>query len=210
MDLLFCEAFDCAVRAGIKATYFELMITAALLAFRVTGVEVAIIEVGMGGRWDATNALDPLLTVPGQCGFGSQQKSPGPTREVIGREKLWHGASGPTAGIGTHAGSHLGLVPLECRPELHPATRPSGGRDLVGPQPYPGWRVGLPGAHQLENLATALESCVSFATLVFRGTGGTSPGGHCPHQLAGPSVAHSCAAKMSGWMVPTIPTVPTF
>src|SRR5690348_9798960 len=43
LELLLGEAFDAESRAGIEATYFELMITAALLAFRMTGVEVALL-----------------------------------------------------------------------------------------------------------------------------------------------------------------------
>ena len=66
---------------GIQATYFELMITAAFAAFRETGVEVAVVEVGMGGRWDATNATDPLLTVLTKVGLDHQQYL-GDTREA--------------------------------------------------------------------------------------------------------------------------------
>lgn len=156
LDLLLCEAFDCEVRAGIKATYFELMITAALLAFRMTGVEVAIIEVGMGGRWDATNALDPLLTVLTNVGL-DHTKYLGPTREAIGREKLCTARQGRPLVLGPTLDPTWVWSLLECRPELHPAPALQAEEIWWDHSLTQGRRVGLPGAHQLENLATALE-----------------------------------------------------
>ncbi len=47
-------------------TYFEMMTAAAFLHFARAGVDVAVIEVGLGGRLDATNLLDPMV-----CGITS-------------------------------------------------------------------------------------------------------------------------------------------
>jgi dihydrofolate synthase / folylpolyglutamate synthase len=44
-------------------TYVEATVAAALLAFRRAGVDVAVIEVGIGGRLDATNTTDPAMSV---------------------------------------------------------------------------------------------------------------------------------------------------
>lgn len=44
-------------------TYFEILTLMAVLMFREAGVEIAIFEVGMGGRLDATNALHPPLVI---------------------------------------------------------------------------------------------------------------------------------------------------
>jgi dihydrofolate synthase/folylpolyglutamate synthase len=63
LDGLLSEVFEVEAAAGIQATYFELMIASAILAFRQQRVDIALVEVGLGGRWDATNALDPVLTV---------------------------------------------------------------------------------------------------------------------------------------------------
>lgn len=41
-------------------TPFDLLTAAALVAFARAGVEVAVLEVGLGGRWDATSATDPV------------------------------------------------------------------------------------------------------------------------------------------------------
>ena len=43
-------------------TYFEMMTAVAMIAFREAQVDVAIMEVGLGGRLDATNIISPLVT----------------------------------------------------------------------------------------------------------------------------------------------------
>lgn len=43
-------------------TQFDLLTVAALVVFALQGVKVAVLEVGMGGRWDATTATAPLIT----------------------------------------------------------------------------------------------------------------------------------------------------
>ena len=47
----------------LKATFFEIVTALACLLFARAGVEVAVMEVGLGGRFDATNALTPRLSV---------------------------------------------------------------------------------------------------------------------------------------------------
>ncbi len=46
-----------------EASYFELMTAAAFLYFKEQEVDIAVIEVGLGGRLDATNVLRPALSV---------------------------------------------------------------------------------------------------------------------------------------------------
>ncbi len=157
LELLLGEAFDAEGRAGIEATYFELMITAALLAFRMTGVEVAILEVGLGGRWDATNAVDPMLTILTSVGLDHQQYL-GNTREAIAREKLCTAREGHPLVLGP------GLDPawieplLECAPTIHPA-RMRGADTLAWDHSVvEGTRVPLAGAHQVANYSTAMEA----------------------------------------------------
>ena len=47
----------------LKATFFEIVTALACLLFARAGVEVAVMEVGLGGRFDATNALTPRLSI---------------------------------------------------------------------------------------------------------------------------------------------------
>ena len=46
-----------------EATFFELTTALAFLHFREAGVQMAVIETGMGGRWDATNVVIPVVSV---------------------------------------------------------------------------------------------------------------------------------------------------
>ena len=156
LDLLLGEAFEAEAQAGLHATYFELVITAALLAFRMTGVEVAVVEVGMGGRWDATNATDPILTVLTTVGLDHQQYL-GDTREAIAREKLCTAREGRPLVLGPTLDPDWIRPLLPCRPTLHPA--PSLGPVEVrwDHSRVQGRRVGLAGLHQVDNLATAFE-----------------------------------------------------
>lgn len=45
----------------IKPTYFEWMILMAFLYFAESRVDIAVLETGLGGRWDATNVVSPLV-----------------------------------------------------------------------------------------------------------------------------------------------------
>jgi dihydrofolate synthase/folylpolyglutamate synthase len=54
---------DWARAAGIEATYFEALTAAALLVFARAGVDLAVFEVGLGGRFDATTAIPVDATI---------------------------------------------------------------------------------------------------------------------------------------------------
>ena len=68
-------------------TQFELLTAAAFLAFAEAGVEVAVVEAGLGGRWDATNVLDAPVCVLTSVGL-EHTRWLGPTLTDIAREKL--------------------------------------------------------------------------------------------------------------------------
>lgn len=70
-----------------ECTYFELVTAAAFLHFKERGVDAAVVEVGLGGRLDATNALKkPLLSVVTSIGYDHMQHL-GDTLEKIAAEK---------------------------------------------------------------------------------------------------------------------------
>lgn len=52
-----------AVRGDVRLTYFEYGTLAALLVFSDAGLDVWVLEVGMGGRLDATNVIDPTAAL---------------------------------------------------------------------------------------------------------------------------------------------------
>lgn len=56
-------ALDAAARAHVEATEFELLTAAALWLFAQEGVDWAVLECGLGGRWDATSVVNPQIAV---------------------------------------------------------------------------------------------------------------------------------------------------
>jgi dihydrofolate synthase/folylpolyglutamate synthase len=60
---LFSRLADVESVSGFVLTRFELLTVAALLHFSDEGVDVAVIEVGMGGTWDSTNVIDSDVAV---------------------------------------------------------------------------------------------------------------------------------------------------
>src|SRR5699024_531789 len=48
---------------GVDMTFFEVITGMAYAAFADAPVDVAVVEVGLGGRWDATSVADPQVAV---------------------------------------------------------------------------------------------------------------------------------------------------
>ncbi|MBI4913701.1 MAG: bifunctional folylpolyglutamate synthase/dihydrofolate synthase [Acidobacteria bacterium] len=166
LDLLVGEAFEAEERLGIQATYFELMIVAALLGFRMLGAEIAVVEVGLGGRWDATNATDPILTVLTSVGL-EHQVHLGETREAIAREKLCTAREGRALVLGPTLDPAWVRPLLECRPAVFPALDLWAESVAWDHSVVRGHRIALAGAHQVQNLSTALEAVRQLRYLGF-------------------------------------------
>ena len=75
-----------AARGATTLTFFEYNTLAALLIFAARGVDVAVLEVGLGGRLDATNLIDADVAVLASVGFDHRDWL-GDTLELIGAEK---------------------------------------------------------------------------------------------------------------------------
>jgi dihydrofolate synthase / folylpolyglutamate synthase len=75
------------VAERLGATQFEVLTTAALADFAANGVDVAVVEAGLGGRLDATNVLSAPVVVLTNVGLEHTEQL-GETREEIAAEKL--------------------------------------------------------------------------------------------------------------------------
>ena len=86
------EVLDCAERLiadgtlAVHPTFFEATTAIAFELFRRAGVEVAVIEVGLGGRYDSTNVIAPLAGAITSIGVDHQQHL-GDTLDAIAFEK---------------------------------------------------------------------------------------------------------------------------
>ncbi|HVL37446.1 MAG TPA: bifunctional tetrahydrofolate synthase/dihydrofolate synthase [Burkholderiales bacterium] len=87
-DEALCDAFAAveAARGETPLTYFEFGTLAALRHFAASRLDAAVLEVGLGGRLDAVNVVDPDCAVLTSVDLDHQNYL-GPTREDIGREK---------------------------------------------------------------------------------------------------------------------------
>jgi dihydrofolate synthase/folylpolyglutamate synthase len=167
------------------ATEFELLTAAALWRFRESGVDTAVLEVGMGGRWDATSAAAPAVAVITGVGLDHTAVL-GDTLEAIAAEKaaIIVPASAPILGPGTapveavflgraqEVGSHARVVRegSESSPVAEELTvrywvtaRPHtpGGTTVVDVDgvhaTYSGLQLTAP-AYQTANIATAIAA----------------------------------------------------
>ena len=68
-------------------SYFETLFAVSMLAFRQAGVDAAVIEVGLGGKLDATNVIDADISVLVSVGLDHIEVL-GPTVEDIARDKV--------------------------------------------------------------------------------------------------------------------------
>jgi dihydrofolate synthase / folylpolyglutamate synthase len=96
------EAAIARVRAAaerVGATQFETLTAAALSEFAAAGVDVAVVEAGLGGRLDATNVLDARVVVLTNVSLEHTEVL-GETRHEIALEKLAVVAPGATVVLG--------------------------------------------------------------------------------------------------------------
>jgi dihydrofolate synthase/folylpolyglutamate synthase len=93
-DMISAESFGDAVSAvadaemlsGVRPSYFEIVTAAAFWAYADAAVDVAVIEVGLLGRWDATNVVASDVAVITNIALDHTEFA-GPTLADIAREK---------------------------------------------------------------------------------------------------------------------------
>lgn len=152
------------VAESLGATFFEVLTAVALLAFARAGVGTAVLEVGMGGRLDASNATEPLLSVITQVALDHEGVL-GDTLEAIAAEKAGvlrpgrpavTSAQGPALEVIRRRAQAM-AVRLTVLDDLNWSQRSSDWSGVVvhglGPGPV---TTPLLGRHQGRNLATAV------------------------------------------------------
>ena len=153
-------------RADVPLTYFEYGTLAALWLFARAELDVAVLEVGLGGRLDAVNVVDADVAVVTSVDLDHMDYL-GPTREDIGREKAGIFRAGTTgrvrrsgsAAVARRARARARRAARADRPRLR-LRRAGPAMALLGarrPAPRPAVPA-LRGAYQLANAATALAA----------------------------------------------------
>jgi dihydrofolate synthase/folylpolyglutamate synthase len=131
---------------GERLTYFEFATLLALLHFAQVGVGAAVLEVGLGGRFDATNVVRPLACAVSRIGLDHTEML-GDTLDAIAREKAGIFKPGVAAAI-AHAQDPQAMAALLAE------ARRRGTPVSVAAAAYPG-TVALAGPHQRGNAALA-------------------------------------------------------
>ncbi len=153
---------DCeAANGGEPITFFEITTAAAFLAFSRRPADVTLLEVGLGGRYDATNVIDrPALTVITPVDY-DHQNFLGDTIEAIAGEKAGILKSGVFGVIGPQRDAARAVIeeaadrtgaPLVIRGQDYTIHEENGRmvyQDAHGLLDLPLPR--LPGRHQIEN-----------------------------------------------------------
>ena len=136
-------------------TFFECATAAAFDLFREAGVEIAVLEVGLGGRLDATNVVTPIVTAITSIGFDHQAQL-GNTLESIAFEKAGIVKPGVPLVCGEVPPAAAQVIAAVCRERQAPVVHASTCADLerwIGSTP-----LALAGRHQRANAAVA--ACV--------------------------------------------------
>ena len=155
---------------SVLPTFFEMTTAVGFELFRRAGVEVAVIEVGLGGRFDATNVITPTATAITTIGFDHQQHLGSSLRQIafekagiikphvpviVGSlpdeaiEEVRNAAvSRDAALIEAAAGVHVDAQMRDGRAHLTVAT----ADDRYGPL-----TLGLRGEHQIGNAVVAIR-----------------------------------------------------
>lgn len=197
------------------ATFFELTTAMAFRYFKEKNVDIAVLEVGMGGRLDATNVVDPLVSVITSIGFDHER--------FLGRDIVEIAAE--------KAGIIKGLAPVVCGAEgaltaglVRDVSRkkgarlyllghefgfsPSGGSfDYRGDKwSFKGLDLKLKGTYQLKNASCALMALELLGQSGFsvtentvrRGLGRVSWPGRFEVVKEDPTVVLDCAHNPAG------------
>jgi dihydrofolate synthase / folylpolyglutamate synthase len=174
-------------------SFFEMLTAMAFEYFASVGVEIAVLEVGMGGRLDATNVVEPVISVIADIAL-DHQKYLGDTIAEIAREKAGiirrHGVV-VTLPQHPQANDVIGHAILEqdaravSAAKYVPPVSPGAAIYLAGraaPEPgrsrYPLALMGeeievdspLAGRHQLRNIALAIAAAEELGQFGFRVT----------------------------------------
>jgi len=143
---------DRTLSEGDRVTQFEALTAAAYAELAAQRIDVAAVEAGLGGRYDATSVIDSRVQVLTNVGL-EHQRWLGPTLRDIAREKLAVVRPGGTLVCGD-------LAP-EVEEEARAAAHVAGARLLFAPAEA-GVPVAAPGAFQRRNFALARAAAEAY------------------------------------------------
>ena len=146
---------DRTLEEGDRVTQFEALTTAAYAQLAAAEVDVAVVEAGLGGRWDATNVIDAEVAVLTNVGL-EHTRWLGPTIADIAREKLAVVSPGATLVLGAD-------LEADAAAEAELVAERVGASIIRAPAaPPPGFRLLARGAFQRRNFAVACAAAEAY------------------------------------------------
>ncbi len=161
-----------AVNAGEPITFFEITAAAALYAFAETPADLCLVEVGLGGRFDATNVFDrPAVSVIAPVDYDHREHL-GDTLAAIAGEKAGILKPGVPAVVARQ--------PDEAREVIEAQAERLGAPLILAGRDYDAWAErgrliyqdetrlmdlplpSLPGPHQIDNAGTAIAAALAL------------------------------------------------
>ena len=167
---------DVEAATGITLTRFEILTVGAFLHFSDEGVDVAVVEVGLGGTWDSTNVIDGSVSVLTNVDLDHTAVL-GNSVEAIATDKVGIFRTGGYAVVGTAAASVVAIASERASSlasalalvgrdfVLEQNDLALGGRLLTVRTPFERYEdvlLSLHGIHQGANAATALAATEIF------------------------------------------------
>ena len=147
---------------SVTPTFFEVSTAVAFEIFKRAAVDVAVVEVGLGGRFDATNVLTPTIAAITSIAL-DHERHLGHTLSQIAFEKAGIAKRGVPLVIGTlpkEAAAQITKVAFEVEAPLCDAHATTTDRK------YPPLTPALAGRHQLENAAVAVAILERWSVMV--------------------------------------------
>ncbi|MBI5355328.1 MAG: hypothetical protein HZB68_02625, partial [Candidatus Aenigmarchaeota archaeon] len=197
---------NAAYRNHLKITYFEAIKAIAFLCFQNT--DISVVEVGMGGRWDSTNVLNPLISIVTNVHL-EHTEILGKTKKEIARVKAGIAKSNGVFITSESDKGVTGIFRNECRMKgsrFISAKRVSrkGGKAKITFNKK-GFYASFPllGKHQLQNLSCALSAIEALRSAGFyipkgsvkRGLANVRWPGRLEVMQTGPLVIVDCAKE---------------
>ncbi len=161
--------------ASEEDTFFELTTALACSHFADSGVDIAVMEAGMGGRADATAAISAIATVITPVSF-DHTRWLGDSLQQIAAEKIAIAEPGTTVVSSLQDSDPLQVIENHCRSngnrlllagsDFTASSEPEGMISFsMGETLLKGLRPGIPGRYQIWNAATAIAASSALETL---------------------------------------------
>ncbi|MCY3625738.1 MAG: Mur ligase family protein [Candidatus Dadabacteria bacterium] len=159
--------FAACAGIGVELSYFETLTAAAFLHFNGKSIDVGVLEVGMGGRWDSTNVCDHLAGVITNVSFDHTEYLGNTLGEIAGEKAGIIKKNGLV--VTGCTGEALSVIERRVRENSSTCHRIGAeftygekedlSFDYMGPRwNVPGLRISLAGTHQVENAVISIAA----------------------------------------------------